>query len=76
MGGQIILTTDPSGLSSPFLSNETKQMCLNASEWVATQQAFKDVAFQLGCMMLVTGFIIGALAVYGYYRMKDDGSSE
>jgi hypothetical protein len=38
MGGQIILTTDPSGLSTPFLSNETKQMCLNASEWIATQR--------------------------------------
>lgn len=75
MGGQIVLTTDPSGLAGPFLSSETKQMCLNATEWVATQQAFKDVAYQLGLIMLLVGFFIGLLTGYYYCRNKY-GSSE
>lgn len=69
MSGQIILTTDPLGNANPFGDEHVYEFCINASQWAAQQQSFRDVAYQLGVLCLIVGFIIGVIA--GYYLCKN-----
>jgi len=66
---QIVFHADPLTTAYPF-GREVEQFCFNASQWYVQQQAFKDVAMQLGYFCLVVGAIIGALAGYYYAKRK------
>jgi hypothetical protein len=68
---QIILTQDPTGLANPWGSDTATSMCFNASEWIATQHAFKDVSVQFGYICLAIGIFFGALYMYLYLKYKE-----
>lgn len=55
---------------------DVKGICFSPTEWATLQHGFSDVTIQLGYICLIIGFVFGAASVYGYFRMKDDGSSE
>lgn len=63
-------------LDDPFAMGEgVNQFCFNATQWMAQQQKFYDVAMQFGYFCLVAGAIIGALAGF-YYAKRKYGCSE
>jgi hypothetical protein len=74
MGGQIILTTDPFGNANPFGNEEVYEFCINATQWMGQQQAFREVALQLGMICLIIGFMIGVFA--GYYLCRNRYGNE
>jgi hypothetical protein len=67
---QITLITDPFANANVWGNPEVERFCFNASEWVVQNQAFKDVAIQLGYFCLAAGWIIGALTVYFMLKRK------
>jgi len=71
MSSQIILSTDPMTAANPFLgSADIPRFCLNASEWIAQQQAFREMAMQLGYFCLITGAFVGFISGYYYAKRK------
>lgn len=70
MGNQIVLLTDPFGNVSLFGNSDVSQFCFNATEWLAQQHEFRDVALQLGYFALVVGAVIGFVSGYYYCKRK------